>query len=169
MKKFYTGVIFTLIAITIFATLPVVLNSVKAEDKAYDVWIFCNPETVVNVREKPSSSSSLVGRMECGMSVLTDGMTKKDNRGRTWLHLLDPLEVDESWICMDYISDIEVTVAEFNCVVTANGRVAARVKPDGKRKRWLSPGQEVTVLAYNGGWALTNKGYVDMRYLRGIE
>lgn len=169
MRKFYFGLIILIIVIAILAISAAVWGSAKAEDEAYDVWIFCNPESVVNVREKPSSSSYLAGRMECGTKTRTDWETQKDNRGRTWLHIVDQLEMDESWVCMDYVSETEVTVEEMGCVVLANGRVAARANPDGKRKKWLNPGQEVKVLAFNDNWALTNKGYVNWDYLEEVE
>ena len=147
----------------ILILIALVLSTTMAS--AETVYVLCNPSDCVNVREKPTTHSAVVGRMQCGYSFETDGVTKKTN-GRTWVHMVDAsLEVSEAWISSEFVSAEKVEYGRESAYVEAKGRVAVRVSPNGKRKGWLRPGDDVTVIAYGDEWALTTIGYVAMRYL----
>lgn len=128
--------------------------------RADTVSVMCKPGDIVNVREKPTTESAKVGWMECGMSFETDGVTKKDSKGRTWVHMINaPLEVDEAWVCKMYVQDT-VYIESYDAEITASGRVALRRAPGGSRIKWLSPGTEVKVVVRSDEWALTTAGYI---------
>ena len=133
---------------------------------AETVSILCKPGETVNIREKPTTHSSVCGRYECGYTFETDGQTRRDSRGRVWVHMIDArLEVAEAWVCRTYVQYSTVEVQRTYATVDVTGRTALRKAPGGERIKWLAHGAEVEVLAYSGEWAVTTEGYISMECL----
>ena len=148
---------------TIIAIMTIVL-AVSAS--AETMYVMCTPGEVVNVREKPSTSSDILGRFFVGDSFETDGETRKDTRGRAWLHIINAsLEMDEAWICKTYTTQYEVDATRREGTIVAPGRVAVRATANGKRKAWIQPDETVTVLCHTFDWTLTTKGYISSEYI----
>lgn len=165
MKKWTSKKIFAVIGILMI----IGLISRSVADESYRCYAFCNPDSIVNVRAKPSSSSDIAAILDCGDWTVTDGKTAKDNRGRTWLHIVEHFEYDESWVCMDYVSFYPVKIRTHQADIVSQGRVATRKLPDGDRTGWVKPGKTVTVYCEDGIWSLTNRGYIKTEYLREAE
>ena len=119
-----------------------------------------NPKDVVNARMSPSKRSQIVGTFECGETVYTDGVIKKDSRGGKWIHIWCGFEVGEAWVSKKYVVDSDVTVGACVATVVMKGNTALRRAPGGKRIRWLHYGDELQVLCFSDEWVLTKQGYV---------
>lgn len=131
---------------------------------ADEMYVLCRPNDYVNVREFPSTKGAQAGRLECGDSIDTDGITKKDKQGRTWVQVYGGFEGD-AWICAMYLQDSPVVVCKCTGYVSSKGRVALRRSPNGKRIKWLKNGTELSILAMSDDWVLTTTGYVKREYL----
>ena len=76
---------------------------------------------------------------------------------------------DSLWCCLDYLSLTPPTDEPQQGVIDADGRVALRETPDGKRVGWLKPGAEVEILGTLDGWVRTAKGYIAAEYVAPSE
>ena len=133
------------------------------------MYVLCRPDDHVNMRFSASTKSEIVGYLDCGDEVETDGVVKKDNKGRKWIHIVSPcVESGDSWVCSMYLQESRVTIQKCSAYVIAKGRTALRRSPNGKRIKWLENGDEVSIIAMSNEWALTSKGYVKMDYLEGF-
>ena len=131
-----------------------------------DAWVLCQKGSLVNIREKPSKSSSVIpSLMECGSEIHLDGKKKG-----SWLHCVNlSLEEDEGWIYEGYVTSREPVLVEKEAYIKSNGRVAARKSVGGDRVKWLKPNQKVTVQYFSGDWCITNFGYVQGEYIEFVE
>lgn len=130
-----------------------------AEDER--VFIFCNPETSVNVRFKPKKGSEIVGRLEFGDWVETDG--KKSNG---FIHVYGIGEYGEGWIFAGYVvQDPPEKTEKVYASIGASGRVMSYRWVNGKKNGWLNVCDQVTILGMSDEWAITNKGYIRTKYL----
>ena len=158
MKKF----------VPILLVLLILLGTANAD--GIRMYVLCKPGDYVNVRENPSTKSAVAGYLECGYEVETDGKTKKDNQGREWTHLTEPmLECSDVWVCSMYLQDTKVTIQELTGKIHSKGRTAVRRSPGGKIIKWLRNGDDVSILAMSGEWALTTRGYVRSEYIEVSE
>lgn len=152
-----------LIILILTATLinPVIwLDKTAADSDGY--FILCHPESFLNARFSPSKRGSLIGSLYCGDYVETDRQKKGG-----YVHCTNlTFETNEGWIYTGYLVETEPVVEEYKATVIANGRVACRNRIGGKRVRWVKPGAEVTVFAHTDEWCVTNKGYIQAKYLR---
>ena len=129
-------------------------------------WAMCSPSGYVNIREKPSTGSSVIGWLDSGDAMTTDWETKGE-----WLHIVDaPLERDEGWVSSRYlVYDEPVFTAGAEAIVVADGRVAIRQYIDGPRVTgkagWAKPGETLQVFWWSREWSLTNRGYIQSQYL----
>ena len=131
------------------------------EDTDLPMYVLCAPDDVVNVRSAPTTRASRAGYLDCGDRIMTDGIVKKDGRGRTWYHVTEPcFEYADVWVCGMYVQETPVTTEQCYGFVIAKGRTALRRSPGGKRIKWLSNGDEVTIVAMSDEWVLTTIGYV---------
>ena len=125
------------------------------------VFILCNPETHVNVRQAPKPGAEKIGRAYLGDSFTTDGVIKNG-----FIHVTDcPYEFSHGWISIGFITYDSVDVSTAKAEISANGRVACRKSIGGKRQKWLKPGQAVTAYAVAGEWAITDLGFIQTRFL----
>jgi len=139
------------------------------ETRGVVMYAVCNPGSTVNVRERASSRAAATGYLELGDEVeaLEE---KKDNRGRTWTRIdSGQFEAEEAWVLSAYLTADKVEEIMDEWEVCAKGRVALRSAPDGKRIKWLKPGEKVWVFARAGEWIIVKGGYVKAEYLKEPE
>ena len=158
---FLLGVALTLAIMSCF----MLLTGAYAEDWEETVYVLCNPESYVNIREKPSKRSARAGFAYCGDDFRTDGKIRHG-----FLHVFAGTENGDGWISTGFIVYSQPEKVDDTWVIDSNGRVAARSTICGKRNRWLKNGKEITVY-YVAEVAVTNYGFVDARYVSpvGIE
>jgi len=144
----------------IFALVFLLFIGVANADKMY---AFCRPDDYVVVRSLPSTKGELIGILDCGDYVETDGETKKDNKGRTWIKVYG--FEGESWVCAMYLQDSPIEICKCYGYVTAMGKTALRRSPNGKCIKWLKNGTEVVILAMSDEWVLTTRGYIKREFL----
>ena len=161
-KRFGAGLI---IAILMLMVLLVLIAATEAKAETEARWVLCRPGDWVNARRKPSTRSESLGRLECGDRIWTDG---KERHG--FLHVVNlSMEESEGWVYAGYVvdgpSDGEGTM---QVTVQASGRVALQKCRDGERRGWAKSGNTLTVYAFGGGWAVTNRGWIRTEYLEGV-
>jgi len=128
---------------------------------ADEYYIICNPKSYVNVRMSPKKASDGTGRLEFGDLVTTDG-----RRRNGYLHCVGlSNEWGEGWVYKGYLVPDKPVRETCMATVVSNGRVACRRYVNGKRKAWAYNGDEVTVYGYSDEWAVTSKGFIQLRYL----
>lgn len=144
----------------------VVIRAAEAEDgMEYYCWALCRPGSEVLIRERPGRRSAVVGAVTCGDRMRTD-WREKDG----WLHVTGLAnETGEGWISTRYIVFTEPEMIEEEREIVGGGRVACRKWIEGKRYGWIRSGSFVQVYAMADGWAVTNKGYMQSRYIGGAE
>ena len=122
--------------------------------------VICSPNGWVNIREKPKLSSAESGRLYLGDTVTTDG--RKQNG---FLHIVDVgTEAGEGWVFAAYMTDDELWIDETGATV-ARKNVRLRKAPGGEVIRMLRKGERLTVYAWTGLWAVTDKGFVQIEFL----
>ena len=127
----------------------------------YEVFILCNPKTPVNVRSSPKKGTQIVGRLDFGDSIWTDGEKRNG-----FLHVYGIGEAGEGWLFAGYVVEDEPEKLERAWAsVAASGRVMSYRWIGGKRKSWLQVCDQVKVYAISEEWAYTNKGYIRTKYL----
>ena len=133
--------------------------SALADD--YKVFILCNPKTPVIVRESPKKGGNEAGRLDFGDEVWTDGRKRNG-----YLHVLDVTEAGEGWIFAgNTVTDQPEKLTGARANIAATGRVMSYRWVNGKRNGWVEVGTQVIVFAISDEWAVTNKGYIRMKYL----
>ena len=163
MKKFisFTGAVLLVIALT-FILIAIFTSSAQSEDETFTVWVLCQPDDYINVREKPSRKGIVCGRYDPCEEVITDGKIRNG-----YLHLVGMgLEATDTWIHKGYISyDEPKVLGGQSALVTCNGRLAARKYIGGKVRKWLKNGDRVRVYYITDEWAVTNRGFVKSQYI----
>lgn len=131
-----------------------------AEDE--EKYILCNPriDNHVAVRKSPRRGAEETGRLECGDKIWTDGKTRNG-----YLHIYGITEDGEGWVHKGYVVDDRPVIEKYIATVAASGRVAARRYIGGKRNKWLEVCTDVKVYAKSDEWAVTNEGYIQIKYL----
>lgn len=164
-----TAVIVRLIIITILAIIVLGLFSsylgvdqVASESViTHEMFVICRSDDYIHIRLKPSKKSQSIGWLECGDSVMCDG---KEKNGFT--HVIGITEYNEGWVYTGYLVDEPpIDSGEAPYYICSNARVACRKSIDGKRRCWANPMETLKVLFYTDEWCLTNKGFVQTRYL----
>lgn len=131
-----------------------------AEDS--EKFILCNPkvENHVCVRRSPRKTSEETGRLYCGDRVFTDGKIRNG-----YLHIFGITEDGEGWVHNGYIVDEPPLIEKCMATVAANGRVKARSRIGGRQVNWLDVCTDVQVYARTEEWAVTNRGFIRMKFL----
>ena len=122
------------------------------------VYILCQPDSFVNVRAFPKKNAEIAGRVELGWELETDGVRKNG-----YIHVFG-FEGD-AWINAGFVTDSPVEIRRIETEIYSSGRVACRRSIKGTRRKWLKDGQKVVIYAVAGDWAITNQGFIQMRYL----
>ena len=149
--------------IAILTWLILMVGLAAAEEQ--EAWIMCQPDSYVNARWSPRKNGAILGRLELGEKVLTDGETKNG-----YLHCYGlTFESDEGWIHAGYIVYDEPRITEEIWTVDAGGRTACRRYVDGPRRCWAKNHSEMTVFAVSEEWSLTSKGFVRTKFIRPKE
>lgn len=143
----------------IIIALAVLLVSTAAV--ADTVFVLCQPNSYVNLRQHPRKGAELAGYAELGDELETDGVKRNG-----FLHVLG-LDAD-AWINAGFVTEYPVTVETVFAQVESNGRVACRRAINGTRRKWLVNGTELTIYAYADDWTITNKGFIKTQYLGGF-
>lgn len=170
MKRFFRSeawlvirvmIVFLLIAVGIVFAFTYIYDMASAEDAATEVWVLCDPESFVCVRDCPRKTSYAFGGATCGTMLKTDGKQAKG-----YVHVVDvAAESDTGWISANYIVYDEPVRIDQYATVVSNGRLAVRNGVGGKLKRWLKPMDTVRVIYWSEEWCLTAAGYVQTMFL----
>ena len=127
----------------------------------YRVFILFNPKKPVIVREIPKKVADEACRLDFGDDVWTDGRKKNG-----YLHVIGITEAGEGWVFAgNTITDQPEKLTGARANIAANGRVMTYRWVGGKKNGWVEVGTQVTVYAISEEWAVTNKGYIRMKYL----
>ena len=111
--------------------LILIILLIMASTAAADsVFVLCQPNSFVNVREFPRKGSEIAGRVELGDELETDGITKNG-----YIHICG--FEGGAWICAGFVTESPVTVATIPTVIQSKGRVACRRSIKGTRRKWL--------------------------------
>lgn len=130
-----------------------------AEEREY--FILCKPGAQINTRISPNKRAEIIGHLECGEKVISDG---KEKNG--FVHLINlHFEYTEGWVYKGLLIEEPPYIVQWKCQSISDNRVAARFYINGKRKSWIKPGKEVTVYAVGKEWCFTDRGYVQTRFL----
>ena len=147
------------VMLTIIVTL--LTSPAYAEDElTYECWVLCQPEDYVNIRATASRHGEVCGYATSGMRFETDWVEKNG-----FLHLVGVTEYGEGWVSEGYVVFTEPKAVDRQMTITGKGRVAARKTIEGQRRKWLKPGETVTVYMMDSEWAVTSAGLVQSRFL----
>ena len=128
---------------------------------AESVWILCQPDSFVNLRPFANKSCEPEARMECSTKLETDNKTKNG-----YLYVTDTSsESGCGWVHKGYVVYSEPIRVMRNVNVFAKGRIACRRTINGTRRCWIHDGDVVMAYFISKEWAVTNKGFIQTRYL----
>ncbi|MBR6982175.1 MAG: hypothetical protein IKH75_01355 [Ruminococcus sp.] len=131
------------------------------EEEGYvKVWVLCQPDSYVNVREFAKKGSSEVAMGESGDWFWSDLKTKNG-----FIHVFGWFEAGEGWINKGYVVFDEPE--EVNCChrIDSNGRVACRRTIGGNRRCWAYCDDIVMVYWKADEWAVTNRGFIKTEFI----
>jgi uncharacterized protein YgiM (DUF1202 family) len=126
---------------------------------AETMYVTVREDSYLNGRESPDRHSQVLCRFSAGDEVnvleVQDGWAKLDYGG----------EAEYSFVSLDYLSSSQEGTTTM--YVAANGRVRIREKPDynGETVGYVRDGDSVTVSLVFGGWAKTQRGWINTTYL----
>ena len=125
------------------------------------MYIVCRDDNRgVNIRAKANPSSDITGHCYLG-DLVTVTRTYKG-----WAYCIDlGTEAGVGWISLDYLVDEPVEVVKTTATVSANGRVALRNSINGKKIRWVDPGEVLNVMAISEEWVILEEGYMKAEFL----
>lgn len=161
MKETLKLALLAAVLTAVIICIGTMMNTGLAENGT--VYVLCNPESYVNIRETPSKKGCLGGYAYCGDGFETDGAVRNG-----FVHVFCSTEMGEGWISKGFIVYCKPEEVGEIWIVDSNGRVAARSTIGGKRNKWLKKGKEVTVY-YVAEVAVTNYGFVDAEYLSPVS
>lgn len=148
-----------MIALFILVLIWFFRDVAHAETKT-EMYVLCQPDSFLNVREFPKKTSNQIGYLMLGDKVTTDGVEK-----RGFLHIIGFGESGEGWVCKSYLVDNNPQVETVKAWIDSKGRVAVRTYPNGPRSRWMRDGEELILYAASDEWSVTNKGFIKTFYL----
>ena len=122
------------------------------------VYVLCQPDSFVYVREFPKKGAQMAGYAELGDALETDGVKRNG-------YLLVYGFEGDAWISTGFVTEYPVTVFTARTQINSKGRVACRRSINGTRRKWLKNGSEVTIYAFSADWAITDKGFIQTKYL----
>lgn len=140
-------------------TIILFLLMVSATALSETVYVLCQPNSFVNVRQFPRKSAEVAGRVELGWELETDGVKKNG-----FLKVYGSFE-GEAWINCGFVTYEPVTIMTLETEITSKGRVACRRSIKGTRRKWLLNGQKVVIFALASDWAVTDHGFIQTKYL----
>lgn len=159
MQRTGRHVLAGLIAVLLITVLVFAVFAEEYGPITENVWVLCQPDSFVYIRERPSGRSQEAGRAECGDVFETEG--KKMNG---FLHVYAAVEAGEGWISLGYIVWEKPEPVFETRRVDSSGRVNARRTIGGRRRCWLHDGDVIQVY-WMAEWVVTNKGFVKAEYI----
>lgn len=151
-----------LVILFIIIVLIIDIYCLTARSEVIEGWIMCQPDSCVNIREKPKKKSTAFGEMELCDKIYTDGKVVNG-----YLHCVDvPAESNEGWVASAYVVFNEPYKPRFvqRSIITTT-RVAARKTINGKVRTWLHNGDVVNVYAISDEWCVTSEGFVKTEFI----
>ena len=145
----------------IFCIAFVSILSASTVVSADEYYVLCKPGVYVNVRQNPARKSEVIGELELGDMVETDGKEKNGFVHVTGLSF----ELTEGWIYKGLLIPEKPYIKEFTVQTISSEKVSTRHYINGKRKAWVKPGRDVIVYAMGKEWSITNKGYMMTKFL----
>lgn len=139
-----------------FLVLVLLFNRAWGEEG----WIMCQPDSFVNIRESPGKGGRVVGYLELGDAIQTDG----HRNGYTHVTGIST-ESGEGWVASGYIVTDAPQVETVDAWIDADGRVACRRAIGGNRRKWLHAGDALTLYASSAEWSITSEGFVRTQYI----
>ena len=148
--------------LAVIMALVVMILSVPASAEETIMYILCKPSVTnhVCIRRSPRKKAEETGMLDCGDSFYTDGETRNG-----YIHVIGLTEYDEGWVHAGYVVADPPVIESCWGTIAATGRVRSRNRIDGKQTAWLDVGSDLRVYARSYEWAVTNRGYVKMKYL----
>ncbi len=151
------------IAIVLFFQMAVGVAEAEEDEEEY-VWVYCNPNSLVNVRSKPSKHSEIVGNAWPG-----DKMPVIERKG-SWVHVECSCEAGEGWIRSDFVSiwEPEDYGPEGAVYETICGNVFGRYsmrKGKNVYSTLKKKGTRVLVYLMGAEWSVTSKGFIMTEFL----
>lgn len=141
--------------------LTILIPCLTRAEAPAEAWVMCNPESEVNVRNRPNKHATVEAHVYAGQKLELSG--KK--RGR-WYHCYVPCEAGEGWIREDYLSFTEPEVYEDGRTFeTTCGNLFARYSIKGNRCAKLKKGVRVTVYLAADEWSVTSRGFIKTEFL----
>jgi len=159
-----TVILLLLFVLALMIIAVMCLDVAISESETEDAYIICNPESIVNIHANPKKKSAVEGGFYAGTLIHLDG--KKKNGFYHCVNVSN--ETGEGWVSSKYVVFDEPTFPNCQAIVVSKGRLAARASVNGKRIRWLKPGNTVFIYCQTEEWAVTDKGYVKTEYLEVI-
>lgn len=153
-RRILVAALVVIVLVGLFAT-----GLVRAEQEEETVWVLCQPESYVNIRENPRKTARKIGYAWCGDDFRTDGKIRNG-----FIHVRAGTETGEGWISTGYIVYCQPQEVGEVWRTECNGRVAVRATIDGKRTRWIHDGDPVQVY-WVAEVALTSIGFVQAEFL----
>ena len=150
------------ILLAVLILFAVFAFTARAEETTISCWVLCQPGDHVNLRMEPNKGSRCVGFLECGDDFRTDGTSRNG-----WIRVLDAGDC-ECWIYCGYVVTEKPEAIGETWTVVARKRVACRRWVNGPQiegRKWLTNGREVQVFYVAEGWAVTNLGYIEAKWL----
>ena len=162
LKKILKTVLeIALIALAVYLIITMV-NSVsfaEDDDDLFTAWVICQPGDYVHARMKPSRKSREVGYFDGGDTVLTDGYEKYG-----FLRCYG-FETGVAWVHKGYVVFDEPEKMNRTAYSVSKGKLKARRWINGKVIHKIRTNAEVKVFWWSDEWCVTNKGFVQTRYL----
>jgi len=151
-----------LAGMVILAMLGLMAGTAQAApEKPAEAWVMCQPDSSVNVRERPNKHSEVVCEAYAGDRITLDG--KKQGR---WYHCLIPCEAGEGWIRGDFLSFYEPEYwPEGRKFETTAGNLNARFSIRGNIRKRLGKGVTLTVYLCSEEWSVTSQGFIQTKFL----
>lgn len=122
------------------------------------VYVLCQPDSFVYIRQFPKKGAEMAGYAELGDALETDGIKKNG-------YLLVYGFEGDAWISTGFVTWNPVTIFTLKTQINSKGRVACRRAINGTRRKWLKDGEKVVIYAFSDDWAVTDKGFVQTQYL----
>ena len=133
----------------------------RAESMTVKAWVLCQQADYINVRSTASKKGEAIGWLNCGDEVDLSGKAQNG-----FAEIVNGIDTAKSaWVYAGYIVFDRPVWSGRQMFVASNARVAARKCVEGEVRRWLQPGDVVTVYWESAEWSVTNRGFVKTEYL----
>lgn len=159
------AVLQVLLFLVLFAAAVLVATATAYADEDANAWVLCQPDSYVHIRSRANKHAQSIGYALCGDDFETDGTVRNG-----FVHLVNaPTESGEGWIAKGYVVFDQPEQVDHAASIEAAGRVACRSVMGGSRRRWVRPGDTVTVYWMSPEWSVTSAGFIMTRYIGAVD